>query len=180
MMSFWVKNRRYYDIFLPLIRTLSLKVVDFVRRSINNISTYMFLWWRFGGGYACEMVQRTMKRWEYQCHLFGHSEAKKLVQAMEVEKGLKQMHPKTALSPDGMPPLFYQHFWPTVRETVICNTLNFLNHGMAPPKLHETHIVLIPKTKDPIRVTDYWPISLCNMAYKLASKVMANRMKVVL
>ena len=90
------------------------------------------------------------------------------------------MHPSTALGSDGMPPLFYQHFWPTVRETVICNTLNFLNHGMAPPKFHETHIVLIPKTKDPVRVTDYRPISLCNVAYKLASKVVANRMKVVL
>ena len=51
---------------------------------------------------------------------------------------------------------------------------------MAPPKFHETHIVLIPKTKDPVRVTNYRPISLCNVAYKLASKVVANRMKVVL
>ena len=48
-------------------------------------------------------------------------------QATEVEKALKQMHPSTAPGPDGMPPLFYQHFWPTVRETVICNTLNFLD-----------------------------------------------------
>ena len=100
--------------------------------------------------------------------------------AMEVKKALKQKHPTTAPGPDGMPPLFYQHFWPTVKETVICNTLNFLNHSMAPPKFHETHIVLIPKTKDPARVTDYRPISLCNVAYKLASKVVANRMKVVL
>ena len=99
---------------------------------------------------------------------------------MEVEKALKQIHPMTAPGLDGMPPLFYQHFWPTIRETVICNTLNFLNHGMALPKFHETHIVLIPKTKDPVRVMDYQPISLCNVAYKFASKVMANRMKVVL
>ena len=99
---------------------------------------------------------------------------------MEVEKTLKQMHPTTAPSLDDTPPLFYQHLWPTVRETVICNTLNFLSHGMAPPKFHETHIVLIPKTKDLVRVTNYRPISLCNVAYKLASKVVANRMRVVL
>ena len=31
-------------------------------------------------------------------------------QATEVEKALKQMHPSMAQGPDGMPPLFYQHF----------------------------------------------------------------------
>ena len=54
------------------------------------------------------------------------------------------------------------------------------SHGVAPPKFHETHIVLIPKTKNPSRVTDYRPISLCNVAYKIASKFAANIIKVVL
>ena len=100
--------------------------------------------------------------------------------AHEVEKALKQMHPMKAPGPDGMPPLFFQHFWPTVNSIVIQTVLGFLNHGIAPPKFHETHIVLIPKTKDPISVTDYRPISLCNVVYKLASKAVANRLKVVL
>ena len=77
-------------------------------------------------------------------------------------------------------PLFYQHFWPTVNSIVITTTLDFLYHGTAPPHFNDTHIVLIPKTKNPMRVTDYKPISLCNVAYKLAFKVVANRMKFVL
>ena len=40
--------------------------------------------------------------------------------------------------------------------------------------------MLIPKTKNPLRVTDYRLISLCNVAYKLASNVVDNRMKVIL
>ena len=101
-------------------------------------------------------------------------------QVSEVEKALKQMHPMKAPGPDGMPPLFYQHFWPTVNFIVIQTMLDFLNHGAAPPKFHETHIVLIPKTKNTERVTDYRPINLCNVAYKLASKAVANRLKPVL
>ena len=100
--------------------------------------------------------------------------------AYEVEKALLQMHPLKAPGPDGMPPLFYQHFWPTVKSIVITTALDFLNHGTAPLHFHDTHIALIPKTKNPECVTDYRPISLCSVAYKLASKVVANRMKTVL
>ena len=101
-------------------------------------------------------------------------------QAGEVEKALKQMHPLTAPGPDSMPPLFYHHLWPTVKSIVINIALDFLNHGIAPPKFHDTHIVLIPKTKNLERVTYYKPISLCNVAYKIASKVVTNMMKSVL
>ena len=36
----------------------------------------------------------------------------------EVEKALRQMHPLKAPGPDGMPPLFFQHYWPTVNSVV--------------------------------------------------------------
>ena len=49
--------------------------------------------------------------------------------------------------------------------------------GIIPPNFNETHIVLIPKTKNPTRVTQYRPISLCNVISRLTSKVIANRLK---
>ena len=90
------------------------------------------------------------------------------------------MHSLTALGLEGMSPLFYHHFQPIVKSIVTNTTLTFLNHGIALPKFHDTHIVLIPKIKNPEKVTDYKPISLCNVAYKIASKVVANGMKMVL
>ena len=82
-----------------------------------------------------------------------------------------------APSSDGMPPLFFQYFWSTCGEVVTSTVLDFLNHGMSPPNFNDTHIVLIPKIKEPKHVFDYRPISLCNVAYKIASKAIANRLK---
>ena len=89
---------------------------------------------------------------------------------MEVEKALKQMHPLTAPGLDDMSPFFYHHFLSTIKSIVILTTLDFLNHGVSPPKFYDAHIVLIPKIKNPEKVTDYRLISLCNVAYKIASK----------
>lgn len=39
-----------------------------------------------------------------------------------------------------------------------------------------THICLIPKTHNPIKVEDFHPITSCNLVYKVISKVLANRL----
>ena len=40
--------------------------------------------------------------------------------------------------------------------------------------------MLIPKVKDSCRIKDLGPISLCNVVYKRVSKVLANRIKMIL
>ena len=58
--------------------------------------------------------------------------------------------------------------------------LDFLNNGGNISELNHTYLVLIPKKKECEIPADYRPISLCNVIYKITSKVLANRIKRVL
>ena len=49
-----------------------------------------------------------------------------------------------------------------------------------PTVINNICIVLIPKVENPEELGQFRPISLCNVISKIASKVMANRLKIVL
>ena len=98
----------------------------------------------------------------------------------EVDEALKQMDPLKAPGLDGLPPLFFQKFWSTIREDVSQAVTNCLNTGSIPATINRTFITLIPKVKNPSRGSDFHLIALCNIIYKLVSKVVANRLKKVL
>jgi hypothetical protein len=98
----------------------------------------------------------------------------------EVQKALFQMHPTKAPGPDGMSALFFQKYWHIVGNDISNAILDFLNSGRMLGSINFTHIVLIPKVAAPERMAQFRPISLCNVLYKIASKVLVNRMKTML
>lgn len=93
---------------------------------------------------------------------------------------LKQMEPLKAPGPDGLPPLFFQHYWQLVGDDVTEVVLSCLTSGVIPPSINQTFITLIPKVKSPLKVSEFRLISLCNIIYELVSKVITNRLKGVL
>ncbi|XP_060959373.1 uncharacterized protein LOC133030597 [Cannabis sativa] len=98
----------------------------------------------------------------------------------EIKKTLFQMHPDKSPGPDGMTPGFYQKFWHIVGDDIVKLVRTFFIDETLPSGLNNTNIVLIPKKKVPESMSDLRPISLCNVVYKVISKVIANRLKIAL
>lgn len=54
---------------------------------------------------------------------------------------------------------------------------SFLQSGLLLKDVNYTHVCLISKVPNPTQVSDLRPIALCNVLYKICSKVIANRLK---
>jgi hypothetical protein len=104
----------------------------------------------------------------------------KLFTEEEVEKALFQMAPGKAPGVDGFNAGFFQAHWEMLRPCVVPAVLNFLNGGELSEKVNKTLLVLIPKVSNPQDLSQYRPISLCNVLYKICLKTMANRMRTIL
>ena len=65
-------------------------------------------------------------------------------------------------------------------KDITTSVLSFLNSATLLEHLNHTFIKLIPKVKNPELVSQFRPISLCNVLYKIFSKVLANILKKIL
>jgi hypothetical protein len=97
-----------------------------------------------------------------------------------VEQALFQMSPNKAPGPDGFTAGFFQKHWTLVKDSVTNAVLGFLNGGDMSEVVTQTVLVLISKVANPQELTQFRPISLCNVLYKICSKSLANRLRTIL
>lgn len=94
----------------------------------------------------------------------------------EIKIALFQIHHTKAPLPNGMTLGFYQKHWAIVGHDICKGVRTLFSSGSMMHKINFMHVTLIHKKTNPTSMSQLQPISLCNMIYKICSKVLANRL----
>ena len=99
------------------------------------------------------------------------------VSLSEIEGALKSFKKDKSPGPNGWPVEFFLHFFNLLGRDLLkaveCSRMS----GRITPSLNSTFLALIPKKDKPTTFTYFRPISLCNLVYKLISKIIAVKLK---
>lgn len=97
----------------------------------------------------------------------------------EIKDAAFQLGSLKAPGPNGFSGIFYHKHWEVIGTEVCVVIKSFFRNGFL-QEWNQTNIVLIPKVPHPEKLSQYRPISLCNFNIKIISKILANRLKLVL
>ncbi len=98
----------------------------------------------------------------------------------EIRQVVFDMQNHKALGPDGLPALFYKKFLNIVGRSVVDVVQGFFRTGNMHYEVNNSLIVLIPKTQSPSSFKHFRLISLCNIVYKIISKLIVARLRPLL
>ncbi|PKI47068.1 hypothetical protein CRG98_032544 [Punica granatum] len=98
----------------------------------------------------------------------------------EITHALNSIPNLKAPGPDDIPSLVYKHYGNIIKPLLTSAVQSFFISGKILKEWSNTFITLVPKSKKASTFKDFRPISLCNVCYKVISKVIAGRLKPLL
>jgi hypothetical protein len=98
----------------------------------------------------------------------------------EIDSVVKSLHADKAPGPDSFNNEFIKKCWHIIAPDF--NTLceGFQKGEICPQSVNESYITLLPKVDSPSGIGDYRPISLLNCSMKLITKLLANRLQILI
>ncbi|KAL2923715.1 hypothetical protein RDABS01_015206 [Bienertia sinuspersici] len=100
--------------------------------------------------------------------------------AQDVKEAIFSIDGDKAPGPDGFGASFFKENWNIVGPLISDAVLDFFKNGRILKEINNTLISLIPKVQCPKDVSEFRPISCCNVIYKCITKLICSRLKLVL
>lgn len=104
----------------------------------------------------------------------------KLVTDAEIKCAVKAIKSDSAPGIDGMTGQFFQRYWSITGAQVTKEVKEFFESRVMLRDWNHTQLCLLPKVPNAKQMKDLRPITLCPVVYKIISKVLSNRLKVIL
>lgn len=98
----------------------------------------------------------------------------------EIFNAINHMGAFKAPGPDGFQTAFYQRQWPIIRESITKLVKDIFRDPSQVREVNETFLTFIPKVDQVYNISDFRPISLCNVSYKIVTKILAQRLRTVM
>ncbi|CAN1136655.1 Transposon TX1 uncharacterized 149 kDa protein, partial [Linum perenne] len=98
----------------------------------------------------------------------------------EIIKSLLSIPDERAPGPDGYTTLFFKKNWDIIGMDILDAVHSFFLSGKLPSFINSVTLALVPKKINASDMKDFHPISCCNVLYEIVSKILANRLYVVL
>ena len=103
-----------------------------------------------------------------------------LVTKEEVLEVLKEFMKDKSPGPEGWTVEFYLHFFELVASNLVEAVEEVCMTGVVYKGINTTFIALIPKVNGLTTFGDFRPIYLCNLCYKIITKIISKRIRPIL
>lgn len=113
----------------------------------------------------------------------SHADCEALIKGVsndEILSALNSLADGKTPGSDGFNAEFYTFFWDNLGDDLFHAIRHFMFTACTPKSWGKTFVTLIPKKEHPRKVMDFHPISLCDVCYKVVTKILANHLKHVL
>ncbi|XP_013589064.1 PREDICTED: uncharacterized protein LOC106297349 [Brassica oleracea var. oleracea] len=128
-------------------------------------------------GTSTEELQEMM---DFRCSVEDCRMLEKEVTEEEICRVLFDMPSNKSPGPDGYPSEFFKITWPILGQDFTVAVQSVFRYGFLPKGVNSTILALVSTKTDSMEMRDYRPTACCNVLYKVVSKILANRLKLLL